>query len=175
MVCAIWYGDPHPGEEPLVVQDATQRLAGVALWLYDLSMRAEPTTTGVLAALLAEMRAQHQSQVASEDVLHRLHRLLRANFAVNHHLPNLAALTGLSPTHLTRLYKARYGVTPMGDLRRIRLQAAMSMIRLRQGTIAEISRDCGLGRAGYLARLIRHQTGAAASALRRGKDSSADT
>ena len=125
--------EQHEGSDRL-----RYRLAGAATWLYDLHLRGLPKMArGVLSALLAEVRwcagPGAGAEAEATDAIARLHRLLRANLSANQHLPNLAAMTGLSPTHLNRLYKARYGCTPMGDLRRLRLEAALAGALSRVG------------------------------------------
>jgi AraC-like DNA-binding protein/mannose-6-phosphate isomerase-like protein (cupin superfamily) len=166
LICAMWQG-PAPAGAPLVARDPSQRLAQVATWLYDLHYRDDPAVAGVLSAMFAELRWCAAGEAGEGNTVARLHRLLRKNFNAQQHLPNLAAISGLSPTHFTRLYKARYGLTPMQDLRRLRLSAALNMIRLHQGSLAEIAARCGFSRASYLARVVRRSTDRTPGGIRR--------
>lgn len=157
-VCVMWTGGEPLGDGPIIAHDPSHRLALAATWLYDLALRKNESTakTGLFIALLAEVRRCSQNQ-NTDDPIERLRGLLDVNFSISQHLPNLAALIGMSPTHLTRRFKARYGCTPMSYLRRRRLEAALAQIATRQGSLQEIAASCGLGRASYLSRLIRQK------------------
>lgn len=170
LVCAMWCNDPDPGQEPLVAEDPSQRMALTASWLYDLHQRPDDpeAAPALLIALLSEVRHRSAADAPADgDPVERMRCLLQANFSKNQHLPNLAALVGLSPTHLNRLFKARYGVTPMQYLRRLRLEAALAQIATREGTLAEIAQRCGLGRGSYLSRVVRRVTGVVPRHIRR--------
>ena len=160
IVCISWHDDHDYGQTAVGMPDPTQRLAMSALWLYELSL--DSASTAPRAALLEAMLdrlIRLQSNHDADDPVERLRHLIANNLDIDQHMPNLAAAVGLSPVHLTRLFVARHGITPMRYLRQLRIQAALAMIRNRQGDLTSIATACGFTRPSYLARVIHDSTG----------------
>jgi len=173
--CIQWPASAHDlGDRALVVPGPAQRLAMAAGWLHELvlrSPRSPDAEAGLLRALVDEVRAQAGATAAEaepDDGIATVRRVLRDNYFNQHALADLAAMAGLGPRQLDRRFRARYGCLPLEYLRRLRVEAATAMLVGRQGTCEEIARACGFGRASYLSRVLRADTGLSPRAIREG-------
>jgi AraC-like DNA-binding protein len=74
-------------------------------------------------------------------------------------LGDLAAALGVSPTQLSRRFKAARGVTPVAYLRSLRLHKVRELLTETDDTLQSIADRCGYRSAFYLSRLFTHHTG----------------
>ncbi|MEO3741927.1 helix-turn-helix transcriptional regulator [Plantactinospora sp. B5E13] len=81
-------------------------------------------------------------------------------------LGDLAAALGISPTQLSRRFRAVRGVTPVAYLRTVRLQKARELLTETDDTLQAIAERCGYRSAFYLSRVFRNHTGQSPSQYR---------
>lgn len=73
----------------------------------------------------------------------RVASFIEANLSEPIALAELAAITGYSPYHFSRLFKSRFAATPHAYIVRRRLERAAQMLRNRRTSIADIAFACG--------------------------------
>jgi transcriptional regulator GlxA family with amidase domain len=125
---------------------------------------ASESQAGLLRSLLDLF--QYHDELTGSTPVERLRLILDANSLKRQGRKNLAALVGVSPSHITRQFRETYGCTPMQYLRRLRVQTAQSMISENLGTLEYIAKKCGFARAGYMAKCIKEETGQTLKHLR---------
>jgi len=80
---------------------------------------------------------------------------------------DLAALTGLSPFHFARSFKASMGVPPAGWIRLRRLTVAQRLLGERERSITDVAASVGYDSPSRFARAFRDATGVSPSQFRR--------
>jgi len=81
-------------------------------------------------------------------------------------LEELAAVSGLSPSHFARRFKAATGLPPHRYLMSLRVERAKSLLR-RNKSIADVALACGFAHQEHLTRVFRRQTGITPACFRR--------
>jgi AraC-like DNA-binding protein len=79
----------------------------------------------------------------------------------------LASLAGVDVAHLSRAFRAHFGVTIMGYARELRLADALRWLAWTDESVSAVARRCGYSDQGHLARECRRQTGMTPAAFRR--------
>ncbi|MEU8776614.1 DJ-1/PfpI family protein [Streptomyces sp. NPDC048606] len=111
----------------------------------------------------SQFSAASRTTPTRDPVLRPLLDAMAADPAADHGLPALARRAGLSPRHLSRLFKAHTGVTPGAHLETLRLEAAR--ILLEQGEpVTSAARRSGLGTDESLRRAFARHLGTTPSA-----------
>jgi AraC-like DNA-binding protein len=82
-------------------------------------------------------------------------------------LPELAADLGVSPHHLSRIFRAAAGHTLARHRMRLRVRAALERLAGGERSLARLAADLGFADQSHLCRVIRSETGHTPSALRR--------
>jgi len=82
-------------------------------------------------------------------------------------LTELAAALGISPSQLSRRFRAVRGTTPVAYLRDLRLQKARELLAETDQTLQVIAEHTGYRSAFYLSRVFSTQTGQSPSEYRR--------
>jgi AraC family transcriptional regulator len=82
-------------------------------------------------------------------------------------LTELAAALGISPSQLSRRFRAVRGTTPVAYLRDLRLQKARELLTETDQTLQVIAEHTGYRSAFYLSRVFSAQTGQSPSEYRR--------
>jgi transcriptional regulator GlxA family with amidase domain len=82
----------------------------------------------------------------------------------------LAARTGVSTRHLTRLFARHLGTTPARAVRAARTEGAAHLVRTSSLTLAAIARRCGFGSAETLRQALLDHYGVTGDVLRRMPD-----
>ena len=85
--------------------------------------------------------------------------------AADHSLPTMASRAGLSPRHLTRLFRQQVGITPSGHVESVRLEAAQALLASGE-TITGAAQRSGLGSDESLRRAFLRHLGVTPSAYR---------
>ena len=83
------------------------------------------------------------------------------------HYPDLAQHFGMSPRNLERRFKAAVGVTPLGYLHRVRVEAAKRLLEETGRSFEEITWQVGYGDGGFFRRVFVKETGLRPSDYRR--------
>ncbi|MFB7636248.1 GlxA family transcriptional regulator [Streptomyces sp. NPDC056149] len=99
------------------------------------------------------------------DALRALLDAIAADPAADHSNTALAARAGLSPRHLTRLFREHTGTTPAGYVEAVRLEAAQTLLANGE-TATATARRTGIGTDESLRRLFLRRLGVTPSAYR---------
>jgi AraC-like DNA-binding protein len=99
-------------------------------------------------------------------------RMLRARDAMDRayaeplDVPALARIAHVSPAHFARTFRATFGETPHGYLRRRRVERAMFQLRETGHSVTEISYRVGFASPGTFSRTFRDVVGRSPRAYR---------
>jgi len=142
---------------PSRVWDSDGRLRILATWLHDLRDENHPhaaaTRSDFFTALLAEF---HRLAHARETPLvYRVRRFMRHHLGERLRLGDLAREAGLSRFHFVREYRRQTGMTPMEDLRRLRLSQARDLLLTSSLPLKSIAPMVGFEEERSLFRLFR--------------------
>ena len=85
-------------------------------------------------------------------------------------LTQLAAVSGISPSHFARAFRGAVGMPPHQYVIRLRVELACRLLRQTALTIVEISLQCGYDQPSHFATTFRKHTGISPSAYRRNCD-----
>ncbi|GAB7081291.1 AraC family transcriptional regulator [Megalodesulfovibrio paquesii] len=113
----------------------------------------------------AELRATLPRLGEERGAAIRALSLLRERYAEDLSLETLAAHAGLSPFHLVRVFKARYGLAPHAYLVQIRLARARRLLETSD-RLADIAAATGFADQSHLTRLFKKRYGLTPGALR---------
>ena len=103
----------------------------------------------------------------SERQLTRVRELLEERLGEPVPLADMAAAAGLSVSHFARQFKARVGQAPHQYLLRLRLDAAVRLLRTRSMPIAAVADSCGFTHQEHLTRVMRRHLQTTPAAVRR--------
>lgn len=105
----------------------------------------------LVACELTEAGMQRRSQQQSAHKLARARDFMESQYPDSMVLQDVAQHAAMSPFHLSRAFKRRYGVSPMAYLNRKRVEVADRLIRDRQLPIGEAAAQVGfVSRATFL-------------------------
>jgi AraC family transcriptional regulator len=133
------------------------------------NLYAETSAEMLSAHLLLQHRALGSSTPGPERDDQRLRRVdeyLRANLHRPVSLEDLANHASSSRFHLLRLFKRKYGETPLKRLTRLRMAEAKRCLEQGQLSIGEISSRCGYENPAHFASAFRRVEGVAPTAYR---------
>lgn len=141
----------------------------LARWLEDLSAlfrrpgRAAATTADALLTAVLErinlLERDRQMAVELHPGLARALDFLRGRLAESLALADIASAAHCSPSHLTALFRARFGHGPMQHLQTLRMDLAKKLLPQPYARIQEVARACGYADPKYFARLFQRATG----------------
>jgi AraC family transcriptional regulator len=146
---------PRNGLEPLVrmlvreVRPETRRgrlFADTLIRLVALEVAASAWTR--------PMRPSPASAVPDRRV-HRAVDYIEAHYAEDISLVEIAAVAGLSPTHLTGVFRREAGVTPYSYVINRRLRQAVHLLRNSDMPIAQVALEAGFADQQHLTRMVR--------------------
>ena len=123
---------------------------------------SDEVTRALLVALLrriAEIDAAAGSQVDWHPAVRVARAHLEANLQQPVTLEAVARAAGVSASHLSALFAAQCGLSPMGYLQRIRLDQACWLLSNPHLRIQEVASACGYEDVNYFARLFRNRLG----------------
>lgn len=156
-----------PGKQH--VRAADGRILTLALWLveerdaHDAGRGAREAT--LLDALLNEFARQSKPEPPSE--LRKVRGYMRDNLSRALTLEELAAEVCMSRCHFVRWYKRNTGVTPIRDLRRMRVDAACDIMRGTEEPLKVVAGKTGFCDEYYFSRVFREHVGMPPGAFRR--------
>ena len=79
----------------------------------------------------------------------------------------LAVLAGVDVAHLSRAFRAHFGITIMAFARERRMADALRWLAWTNEPVSAVAKRCGYSDQGHLARECRRQTGMTPAAFRR--------
>jgi transcriptional regulator GlxA family with amidase domain len=183
-----WWLAPHLKQRrPKVQVDAARALivqghvvsagavfAQADLALYLVSRFAGPSLARRCARVL--LLDVHPSQApymaigylsSSDPSVHRAEAWVREHLAEDFDIAVLARRVGTSPRTLARRLSAAVGLSPIGFVQRLRVEAAVQLLRTTRLSLEEIGPKVGYSDANALRRLIRRETNSTPRELRR--------
>jgi AraC-like DNA-binding protein len=173
LLASAWGGDPvlPPGPVPSSPQvDMEHRLLVAAAQRDEPADALHERALSLLAAVLGQV---DPARVGSgRPATSRARRALvdgaREALAVDpdRSLVDLAAALGVSPTHLSRLFRAATGHTIARHRMRLRARAALDRLAGGEHELARLAADLGFADQSHLCRVIRSETGHTPSSLR---------
>jgi len=135
-----------------------------------------PTAPAIISAAISDIiaevlgrRARRQGLLGSEQLGGRLGGVLeriRGDIDWPWTIPDMARLAALSPSQLHRIFKQRFGVSPITWLRNERVNRARRLLADRALSIAEVGRRCGYADPYHFSRDFRRLCGASPSLFR---------
>lgn len=160
----------HAGLDPSSsprLQDRAGRLGQLVRWLADDQAAGAPSET--LNAWIEALRTQarHCSAGQATDLADAIRSTMRTRLARPHSLDGLARAVGLGPRQLLRLYRAQTRTTPMADLRRMRCEAAASLLASTDWPLERIAHEVGFCDAFHLSKVFRARFGLPPGRMRR--------
>lgn len=112
------------------------------------------TTLASLNFLVEWKRLLDHPQMRPADSVALAQRICQTHFREPLGIKELAAQTGLSREHLTRIFTDRMGTSPARYLRKIRAHAARRLLRYRGMTLKEAALRCGFSSTKALHRAL---------------------
>lgn len=93
----------------------------------------------------------------NEERLHRILQYLQAHFQEPIRLSDLAAMEDLTTTYLSHFFKEHLHITFQEYLTRLRLEAAMYLLKSTNMTVTDIAYECGFSDPKYLNQSLSKQ------------------
>jgi AraC-like DNA-binding protein len=112
-----------------------------------------------LFGLLLALAREQQSAAQARDPIEHGQEVIAQGFRGALTLKEVAARCGVSREHFIRGFHARYGETPGGRLRRLRLAHADALLRGTSLPVQEVARACGFAHAITFIRAYRARHG----------------
>jgi AraC-like DNA-binding protein len=143
---------------PLKVNDTKGRLRMMATWMLNERAHKSPEDSshlmnGYLSAFLAEMRRLISNK--DSPFIEEVRELIIKDPSKNHSLESLAKFAGLSKFHFLRKYQELAGISPISEVRRIRLNFAHNLILTTTEPLKSIAKRSGLKNETTLCRLFQ--------------------
>ena len=106
----------------------------------------------------------------SASVLHRIRAYIDAHIGEHISLDDLARQAGISRFHFARQFRLTTGESPMGYLRRVRIERSKSILQGRETTIAEIAATLGFSDQSHFTRTFGRLVGVSPGSFARSDD-----
>lgn len=151
-----------PAAAPRHGIDARERLRSLLEWIYADRDARLPEAIRRRQTLIEAFVAELQSLLATPPpgLVARIRAYVRAHLADPIQVEDLAALVHLSKFHFIRTFTAEAGVTPMTDVRALRLDAARHRILTTDLPLKTIAPEVGIASEYHLSRLLTAHFGA---------------
>ncbi len=137
---------------------------------------SEATSPAITSAAISDIRAEvlgrrahRQGLIGSDRFEERLSDVverIRTDLDWPWTIPDMARLAALSPSQLHRIFKRRFGTSPINWLRRERINRARRLLADRALSIAEVGRRCGYADPYHFSRDFRRLCGLSPSPFR---------
>lgn len=101
------------------------------------------------------------------EPIRRAQELVRASPGSDHAVTTLAREVGLSPRHLTRLFRTEVGDTPARFVEQVRVDAARHELESSDVGLATVAKRCGFGTGETLRRAFHRRLGLSPDEYRR--------
>jgi AraC-like DNA-binding protein len=145
-VAHVYHGPEHPFQDVLLKATFLQLLAAAG----DTGVRSHGSTQNRIVRKAVEIMSERRRD---PDLT----------------LTTIARRIGVSPSHLTRVFRANLGRSPMRYLTELRVRHAQGLLLRSNLIIKEIAGMVGFGDQLYFSRVFRQQTGVSPLAYRRAK------
>lgn len=138
-------------------RDHTGRMRQLIRWLHTDQFLRDPLAateqTALFQALLA--RFFHQDQGPEPELAQHIRAFVRGHLGAPLTLDQLAKEAGLSRYYFVRTYRRLTGLSPMKEVRRLRLEYARDLVITTKLPLKDIAEKAGLGSPYALSRLFR--------------------
>lgn len=121
---------------------------------YNLGLVGDALLLAVLERINVLEKSRRQEPALHPDLAHAL-QFIEENFTKPIDVKELASQAHLSPSHLTALFRARFGYGPARYVQSVRMQHARSLLCDPFLRIEDIARQCGYEEANYFVRIFR--------------------
>jgi AraC family transcriptional regulator len=165
-ICAVELPRLLASQDPLIQSTMLALCEGLAAGLPDLYAQ---TAAEMLSAHLLLQHCKLGSlpgPIRDDQRLRRVDDYLRDNLAKPVSLEDLATHARLSRFHLLRLFKRKYGETPLKRLTRLRMDEAKRCLQNGRLSISEIAIRCGYENPAHFASAFRRVEGVTPTAYR---------
>jgi transcriptional regulator GlxA family with amidase domain len=145
----------------------------LALVEEDLGREVALKVAGQLVMLIKGLRGQIQfsrkgeADLVGRSALQEAQRWIAANPGEDLSIANLARRTGLSPRHLTRVFRQEVGVTPATWVKEARVAAARRLLESGEAVPKQVAAECGFANADTLRRVFVRLVGVTPAEYRR--------
>jgi AraC-like DNA-binding protein len=150
---------PVEGEASAVLLELASRLDARAF-------RDRFQETELLHQLLVALYREQVAATQIHDPIEYGHHYLRDHFRSPLNLKEVAARCGVSREHFIRAFGKRYGETPGGLMRRLRLEHARRILGATQLPVQDVALASGFADANTFCRAYRNRYGATPGSLR---------
>lgn len=131
----------HPTQD-ILIESITMALLAHLLRSYGVSIQAHDGCSGSNAA-------------AMRRVLDFMNQPLDDRIS----LSDLAAVSGISRFHLSRIFKKQFGISPIAYLERTRIERAKDLIQRADLSLAEVAQMVGFADQSHFTRRFKHYAG----------------
>jgi AraC-like DNA-binding protein len=165
-----WHDPPGAAAPtwPALVHDTTGRMQGLIRWMFELQpVRGEEQQRAVDAMLQAILYAYvHQAPHPHDQLVGRVKHYVQRHLAEPISLDDLAATVAMSKFHFTRVFQRAAGQPPMAFVRRLRVEAARTLLLTSALPLREVAPRVGFADEFQLSRVFSRVAGHPPSALR---------
>ena len=141
--------------------DHRGRCRQLATWLLDehLNDRMDSPLFHRLAEHLAAEVTEAETLDPENTNVDTIRRAIINDPAKHWSLEELAGIIHLSPSYFCRRYKQLTGITPMQELKRLRIRVALNLIQGTDLPLKVIASRCGFSNAYHFSRVCREESG----------------
>lgn len=158
---------------PVFCHDAHGRVQDMLTWLgcEHFAHVPWPADRSYGDSLLWSLLAELDRLTAHEprQIVDMVRSFVRTNMSQPFTLEDLVLISGLSKSHLARLFRSVTGRTPMEDARYLRVEEARRLIQSTSMPLSEIGTQIGISDECYLRRLLKSLLGVGVRDLRPGR------
>jgi len=172
IACLGWTWPEGPAvDQAFVLNDSQGRILALQGWIADLRRTGDgdAAITGLLTALGdAIVRQVRGRDSGSLDPSAAGHTHIRDTPQAQLGITVLTRLAGMSAPHLRRLFKRRYGMSPMAYVRQVRTERAIALLAETDLPNEAVATAIVIHSDNYFEQFIKRQTGRTPGAWRRG-------
>ena len=152
-----------PRSTKLVTRDARGRMRLLAGWLIEEARSSHAMKQAVVDSLLQALVLEFDliSTAATPGMAEQVRLFLRESLAKQLTVDDLASVAHMSRAHFIRSYKQLTGITPMAELRQLRVQEAKNLVITTDLPLKTIALRVGLQDEHHLSHVFRRLLGVA--------------
>lgn len=95
----------------------------------------------------------------SHPLIRKAKNFMKENYTLNLSLEDIASHCGISRAYLCRLFQKKELISPLEFLRRRRIEAAVTMLRITAVSVNEVGKLCGFDSPSYFGKVFRQYLG----------------
>jgi AraC-like DNA-binding protein len=133
-------------------------------------LKEDDTRPGSRRSLLADSVHSRFRGGLAGSVLRQIRAYIDAHIGERISLDDLAHQAGVSRFHFARQFRLSTGESPMGYLRRVRIERSKSILQSRETTIAEVAATLGFSDQSHFTRTFGRLVGVSPGSFARSDD-----